>query len=562
MPRKRLSSFLNLFTFPFKLKSSTRRRGARGQWSGTQTPALESLEELEDRTLLSVSVTLATTSLSAAETEITITGTGFDPIVSNNTVTFNKGAEGIVTAATATSLTISFTTEPTSAGNLTAVVTSNSVSSGSPVQVATVIPDVISNSATLPADAATIVIYGDGFDTTASNNTVTFNNGAAGTVASATATQMTVTLTTAPTTAGPLNATVTTNSAAGSATQVATVAPVITSSTAALLANSNSVIIAGLGFDTTLVNDSITFDNGAVGSITAATATSLTVNLTTRPETAGSFSAVVTSNGISSGAPVQVALVTPVVTSETSQVAANASTVTISGYGFDPVVSNNSVSLGIGAVGTVISATPTSITVSFSTKPTQAGSLTAIVTTNSQTSGSATQVASLSPVVTSSTASIAANASSIVIAGVGFDTIPANNTVVLSNGAAGTVTAATATSITVGFDTSPATMGSLTVIVTTNTIGSGSAVQVATVKPVVTTSTASLDANVATMTINGFGFDSATPSNNTIQFNNGAVGTVTAATATTLTVSFSTKPKAAGSLTAIVTTDLLNMACP
>ena len=554
MPRKRLSSFLNLFTFPFKLKSSTRRRGARGQWSGTQTPALESLEELEDRTLLSVSVTLATTSLSAAETEITITGTGFDPIVSNNTVTFNKGAEGIVTAATATSLTISFTTEPTSAGNLTAVVTSNSVSSGSPVQVATVIPDVISNSATLPADAATIVIYGDGFDTTASNNTVTFNNGAAGTVASATATQMTVTLTTAPTTAGPLNATVTTNSAAGSATQVATVAPVITSSTAALLANSNSVIIAGLGFDTTLVNDSITFDNGAVGSITAATATSLTVNLTTRPETAGSFSAVVTSNGISSGAPVQVALVTPVVTSETSQVAANASTVTISGYGFDPVVSNNSVSLGIGAVGTVISATPTSITVSFSTKPTQAGSLTAIVTTNSQTSGSATQVASITPVVTSSTASIAANASSIVIAGVGFDTIPANNTVVLSNGAAGTVTAATATSITVGFDTSPATMGSLTVIVTTNTIGSGSAVQVATVKPVVTTSTASLDANVATMTINGFGFDSATPSNNTIQFNNGAVGTVTAATATTLTVSFSTKPRAAGSLTAIVTT--------
>jgi len=380
---------------------------------------MHSLESLEDRTLLSVSVTPATTSLSASATEVVINGTDFDPIVSNNTVTFNKGAVGIVTAATATSLTVTFTTEPSSAGNLTAVVTSNSVSSGSAVQVATVIPEVISNPATIAANETTLLIEGDGFDTTASNNTVTFNNGAVGTVASATATQLTVTLTTAPTTAGALNATVVTNGASGTATQVATVSPVVTSSTAFLAANANSVIIAGLGFDTTLANDAISFDNGAVGSITAATSTSLTVSLTTRPVTAGSFTAVVTSNGVSSGAPVQVALVTPVVTSSTAQVAANASTVTINGFGFDPTVANNAVTLNNGAVGTITSATPTSMTVSFSTKPSTAGSLTAIVTTNSQNSGSATQVAAITPVVTSSTAGLAANAATVVIAGLG-----------------------------------------------------------------------------------------------------------------------------------------------
>jgi hypothetical protein len=345
MPRKSLSSFLNLFKFRFLQKESTRRRRSHNRLIETRAVALESLEVLEDRTLLSVSVTLATTSLSASETEVVINGSGFDPIVSNNSVTLNRGAVGVVTAATATSLTVTFTTEPSSAGNLTAVVTSNSVSSGSPVQVATVIPDVISNSATIGANATTLLIDGDGFDTTASNNTVTFNNGAVGTVASATATQLTVTLTTAPTTAGALDATVLTNGASGTATQVATVAPVVTSSTAFLAANANSVIIAGLGFDTTLANDGITFDNGAVGSITAATSTSLTVSLTTRPVTAGSFTAVVTSNGVSSGAPVQVALVTPVVTSSTAQVAANASTITINGFGFDPTVASNAVTL-------------------------------------------------------------------------------------------------------------------------------------------------------------------------------------------------------------------------
>src|SRR5207253_7979047 len=130
----------------------------------------------------------------------------FDPIVANNSVVFNDGALGTVTAATATSLTVVFSTDPAAAGDLTAVVTSDGVDSGAAVQVATVTPVVTSSSDNLAADATTVTIEGIGFDTTPSNNTVVFDNGAVGAVTAATATSLTVTFSTQPTTAGSLTA--------------------------------------------------------------------------------------------------------------------------------------------------------------------------------------------------------------------------------------------------------------------------------------------------------------------------------------------------------------------
>ena len=44
----------------------------------------------------------------------------------------------------------------------------------------------------------------------------------------------------------------------------------------------------------------------------------------------------------------------------------------------------------------------------------------------------------MTPVVTSSTASLAANATTLTINGFGFDTTAANNTVVFNDGAVGT----------------------------------------------------------------------------------------------------------------------------
>jgi hypothetical protein len=82
--------------------------------------------------------------------------------------------------------------------------------------------------------------------------------------------------------------------------------------------------------------------------------------------------------------------------------------------------------------------------------------------------------------VTSSTASLPVNATSMTINGFGFDTTPANDTVSFSGGVKGTVTSATATQLTVT-GLSGLTLGSLSASVSVNGVSSGSPVQVATI---------------------------------------------------------------------------------
>ena len=116
--------------------------------------------------------------LAANTNTVTIQGSGFDTTPGNNLVTFNSasGAAGVVTGATATSLTVTFTAVPT-AGSLTAIVTTDGVASGTTgVQVATITPVVTASTVTsLAANAATMTINGFGFSTTPANNLVTFN---------------------------------------------------------------------------------------------------------------------------------------------------------------------------------------------------------------------------------------------------------------------------------------------------------------------------------------------------------------------------------------------------
>ena len=158
-------------------------------------------------------------------TQRTINGFGFDPRAANNTVSFNDGAVGVVATATATSLSVNLSTYPTGGGSLTAVVTTDGVSSGAAVQVARFGPQVNLNTAFLASDATQIITAGVGFDsTTARTTAVTLILGAKGTVSAATTTQLTVTLTTAPTAAGSLTAVVTTDGLnSGAAVQVGTV---------------------------------------------------------------------------------------------------------------------------------------------------------------------------------------------------------------------------------------------------------------------------------------------------------------------------------------------------
>lgn len=234
----------------------------------------------------------------------TIAGTNFNLDYQDNLVTFNLGAVGIVTAATTTQLTVTFTTQPTSLGNLE-VTLLMPLSSGAAVQVATVVAGIVvtPNSDSRAINAPTLVIAGTGFSATANQNTVTFNLGAVGTVTSATTTQLTVTFSTQPTTTGSLTAVVavsTSNGDSGTAVQVATIvaAPTVSLNAAYFPIDDSELIIYGTGFDAgTPANNLVTFNHGAVGTVTAATTTQLTVSMDTQPNQTGNFTAFVNSFG-------------------------------------------------------------------------------------------------------------------------------------------------------------------------------------------------------------------------------------------------------------------------
>ncbi len=333
-------------------------------------------------------------------------------------------------------------------------------------------PTVIASTTSVNADATSITITGTGFDaSTPGNNTVAFTPTGTGTVTAATATSLTVSV--SGLRAGALNAVVTNGAGnSGTAAQVATVVPVITSSTANLLSTASTLTIIGFGFDPTPGNNTITFSPSGTGTVTASTATSLTVTSITGL-TAGALNAIVTSNGQTS-ASAQVATIVPpapTVTLTTTSINANAPTLTITGNNFDTTPGNNTVALTPFGTGTVTASTATSLTVSVSGL--RAGPLSAVVTTNSVSSGAPVQVATVRPVITPSTLLIAPTAQTLTIDGFGFDPTASNNTVAFSPAGTGTVSAATATTLTIT-DISGLNLGTLNAVVTSNSQASTS----------------------------------------------------------------------------------------
>jgi hypothetical protein len=111
--------------------------------------------------------------------------------------------------------------------------------------------------------------------------------------------------------------------------------------------------------------------------------------------TAGTITAVVTVNKISSGKGVEVATVQPIVNMSTAKLAPGATGIVITGLGFDPNHAQNQVIFNDGAVGIVTACTSTSLTVVFLVKPQKPGPLTATVITRHVSSIPNVQVATV-----------------------------------------------------------------------------------------------------------------------------------------------------------------------
>ena len=118
---------------------------------------------------------------------------------------------------------------------------------------------------------------------------------------------------------------------------------------------------------------------------------------------------------------------TPTVTPSTSNLAINATTLTITGAGFSTTAADNTVAFSSGT-GTVTSATATQLTVTFNTAP-DLGTLDAVVTTNGIGSGSEVPVANIVEVPSINSISPAAGPSAggttITIAGLSFVNVTA-----------------------------------------------------------------------------------------------------------------------------------------
>jgi preprotein translocase subunit YajC len=279
------------------------------------------------------------------------------------------------------------------AGKLTASVAVNGHSNGSFVQVATVVPVIVSTTTNhLAATASSVTINGFGFTP---GSTVTLSSGAVGTVTVVSANQLIVAVTGLR--AGALKAAViSSGESSGTPVQVATVAPVVTSSSATTLTAKGAIaqplIINGDGFT---AGSTVTLTGATAGAVTVVSANELKVSVTNL--VAGQVTAVVHSSGQSSGTPVAVATVVPAITTSVAALAPNATTLIIHGFGFSTTPGNNSVTFTSGFTGTatVIAATATTLTVKLSGTLT-AGMLEAFVTTDSLYTSLTEEVADVS----------------------------------------------------------------------------------------------------------------------------------------------------------------------
>jgi hypothetical protein len=214
-------------------------------------------------------------------TPITITGTKFSTVLTENKVTFN-GKEAVVTIATATQLT---TTVPLTAGTgPVSVIVKDLAASNQPIfTVESAFPEVSKISPASGLTNTPVIITGTKFSTVLTENKVTFN-GKEAVVTIATATQLTATVPLFAET-GPVVVTVKDITATNQPVfTVDSPTPEVTEISPASGPINTPVIITGKNFSAVLAENKVTF-NGKEAAVTVATATQLTATVPMLAET-------------------------------------------------------------------------------------------------------------------------------------------------------------------------------------------------------------------------------------------------------------------------------------
>ena len=183
----------------------TESNGTTTQYTYDADGNITSITRTAGSTALSIGA--VSTPSGAVGSTITINGSGFSSIPSQDTVTIN-GVAAQVTYASENRLVVVIPNGATS-GNIEITTQNGSITSNSPF---TVIPVSVSSfSPTSATSGTTLTINGGGFDPTPANDTVLIN-GVAATVISATATQLHITV---PANASPGHLTITTSQGTG-----------------------------------------------------------------------------------------------------------------------------------------------------------------------------------------------------------------------------------------------------------------------------------------------------------------------------------------------------------
>jgi hypothetical protein len=224
-----------------------------------------------DFTVLETTITGFTPSSGVIGTSVTINGNNFHLSPAGNIVKFN-GVSAVVSSGNSTQLTVVVPPAATT-GKVSVTIDGNTSTSSSDFTVLqTTITDF---SPTSGVAGTSVTINGTNFSDVAAQNVVKFN-GVAATVSSATSTQLTVTVPSEATT-GEISITIHDVNIT-SATDFTILQPTIQSYSPQIGSPGRSIVITGTNFSTVLSNNVVEF-NGTEATVTAATATTLTVTV-------------------------------------------------------------------------------------------------------------------------------------------------------------------------------------------------------------------------------------------------------------------------------------------